>query len=144
VRGAKVGKTDGGTIMLSTSKGNRTIGKRVLILVVALMASICISGPFWALSLSRYLSHMDVYRSLSLGLKRKDALKILEDNKIPCGSIYPKDCAPQQCQFWDFWREYRVSFSSADDSRVLQKSYSYRRRNLSLFRFGRWLVHWTQ
>jgi|SRR5580704_14637722 hypothetical protein len=92
------------------------------------MLSIFIDVPLFTFTSSKYLSHLDVYRALRPGMSRTDALQILEQDKIGCWRSFPKDAAPQECKFVDFWREYTVTFSATESSRVVMKYYSYRRR----------------
>jgi hypothetical protein len=81
-------------------------------------------------------SRLDIYRSLSLGLPRADAIRILRRNEIGCGVV--SLAAPgeeiRECWFWDPWRTYGIVFEPGGGGRIITKGYSY--RNLSLLVSG--------
>ena len=72
------------------------------------------------------LSKLGVYRQLHLTRGRAEAMKILRENDIDCGSISIQAEHPRDCWFWDPWRTYHVVFSADDESQVVMKSYVYR------------------
>lgn len=104
---------------------------RRVILAAALFACL-MDGFFYAGSLSGSLSHMGVYRQLKLDMPRSQAIQILSSHQISCGSDYPRETPPLACDFWDFWRYYRISFSPGADGQLEMKFFQFRPATSSL------------
>jgi hypothetical protein len=110
-------------------------------LLIGALVAVTINSLPYIISFDRYLSHMTAYRAVHLGMPRSDAIAILRENNLDCGSVYPPASLPRSCQFWDFWRAYTVSFGPGSDGYVELKYYSYRLRQRSLMRAVSWIRH---
>ena len=113
--------------------------KMVRFLLLCAAAGAAINCLPYGATIHRYLSHMSTYRELHLGMSRSDAITILREDKLDCGSTYPPGSPPRSCQFWDFWRAYSVNFGPGTDGQLELKYYSYRRRSSSLSRVATWV-----
>src|SRR4051812_37683363 len=72
----------------------------------ALLIAILMNGWPLARIVSAHASRMETYKSLSFGLPRQDAERVLRRAEIECG--FTQDSQDYECIFSDFWRDYTV------------------------------------
>lgn len=107
--------------------------------LVAGVVGLSLNLVVYAGILSSDLSHMAAYRELHLGMPRAAVVQILQKNKIGCGTVYSRDTPPLGCEFWDFWRDYKVGFAPGSNGQLEFKSFTYRHRSTSFAAAVRWL-----
>ena len=81
----------------------------------------------------RSSSRLDIFRALSLGLPRTEALQILKRNEIGCGILSTSEAQlPRECWFWDPWRTYGIVFEPGENGRIMTRGYTYRNQSARL------------
>lgn len=130
-------QTSKATLMGEKSRRAGFLGQLARLSFIAVGAAVLANCPFYVVSLSKYFSHVDVYRQLALGMPRAEAVEILRKNHLSCGLAYSKEAPPLECEFGDFWRVYRIGFSPEPNSRLEVKQFFFIHRSSSLG----WLIH---